>query len=243
MAELAQPRPVVELDRRLGDALELEEQLVPRHLLLPDGARGARVPHREHGQLPDPVREEHGREPGHGRAPVVPDDVRRPGAGRVEHRRHVPDHPGQLVDGHLRRAVRAPEAPHVRHDHPEAVAGQERGLVAPQVARVRPAVDEQHRGSAPVLLHVEPDPADRDLPDPDLAHAGGCYPCWPGGRYAWVAALARASVSPSCSWVNSSWVSRCLKAPELPAARLTAAALTESGTSKITIPSWAPNIQ
>ena len=37
----------------------------------------------------------------------------------VEHRRHVPDHLGQLVVGHLRRAVRAPEAPHVRHDHAE----------------------------------------------------------------------------------------------------------------------------
>ena len=80
---------------------------------------------------------------------------------------------------------------------------QERDLVAPQVARVRPAVDEQHRGPAPVLLHVQADLADRDLP----AHRSRAsrqrrYPCWPGGWYACVALLARASVSLSCVLVE-----------------------------------------
>ena len=155
----------------------------------------------------------------------------------VEYRRHVPDHLGQRVVGHLRRAVRPPEAPHVRHDDAEAVAGEERDLVTPQVSRVGPAVDEQTRGSAPVFLHVQSHPADRDLPALAGTRASLLAPCCPGGSYTCVVFFARASVSPSCSWLNSSVISRCLKAPELPAAMLTAAALTESGTSMITIPS------
>jgi len=75
-AERAQPGPVVVLDGRLGDAGELEEQLVPRHLLLPQRRRGLQVRHGDRGERPDPVRAQHGREPRHRRAPVMADDVR-----------------------------------------------------------------------------------------------------------------------------------------------------------------------
>src|SRR5580693_7257765 len=62
--EHTQPGPVVVLEGRLGDAGELEEQLVPGHLTGSEGRRGPRMRHGDHGQRADPVWAEYGGEPG-----------------------------------------------------------------------------------------------------------------------------------------------------------------------------------
>ena len=69
-AERPQPRPLVGLDGRLGDAGELEEQLIPGHLVLPQGDRCERVRHRDDHNPADPVRGERGRGPRHRRATI-----------------------------------------------------------------------------------------------------------------------------------------------------------------------------
>ena len=88
----------------------------------------------------------------------MPDHVRSLDAERVEYAGHVAYRVGQRVAGHLGRATRPPEPPHVRRDRTEAMPGEERDLVPPQVGRVRPAVDEQHRGALAMVLDVERDP-------------------------------------------------------------------------------------
>src|SRR5262249_42789491 len=62
---------------------------------------------------------------------------------------------GQGVVGRRRRAAGAAEAPHVRRDHPEAVLGEERDLVPPQVGRIGPAMDEHNGRALAVVLHVQ----------------------------------------------------------------------------------------
>src|SRR5215469_15491065 len=57
--EFAQHGPVVVPERGLGDLLELEKQLVPRHLALAYGRGRGQVRHGDRGERPDPVREEH----------------------------------------------------------------------------------------------------------------------------------------------------------------------------------------
>src|SRR5579875_635749 len=108
-AEPAQPGPGVVGKRRLRDALELEEELVPGHLVLPEGPRRARVADRQHDELLDPARLEHGDEPSGGRSPVVPHDVRGFDPERVEYSGHVADRVGKGVVGDRGRAARAPE--------------------------------------------------------------------------------------------------------------------------------------
>ncbi len=49
------------------------------------------------------------------------------------------------------------------------------------------------------------------------------------------------SISPTCSWVNSSYVCKFCTAPVLVTATLTAAAVTESGVSTMTIPDGIPS--
>jgi len=156
-AKGAQPGPVVVLDGRLGDAGELEEQLVPRHLVLPQGRRGQRVRHGDHGKRPDAVRAQHGREPRHRRAPVMADDVRPVQAEPVQYRGHVGDRVPQPVRGHVGGALRAPEPAHVRRDDPEPVGRQERDLMAPEPGGIRPAVQEQDGDPIAMIFDVQGD--------------------------------------------------------------------------------------
>jgi hypothetical protein len=157
-AERAQPGPVVVLDGRLGDVGELEKQLVPRHLLLPQGRRGLRVRHRDHGERPDSVWAQHGREPRHRRAPVMADDVHSIQAEPVQYRGHVGHHVRQPVRGHVSGTLRAPEPPQIRRDDPEPVGHQERDLMAPEPGGIRPAVQEQDRDAVAMILDVQTDP-------------------------------------------------------------------------------------
>ena len=178
-AERAQPGPVVVLDGRLRDAIELEEELIPGHLVLPHGGRRERVRHRDRGQRADAVRAEDGGQPGHRRAPVVPDHVRRRHAESVKERADVADHVPQPVGTDLSRALRAPETAHVRRDDPVTAGRQDRNLVPPQPRRIRPAVQEEDGDAVAVFLDVEGDAVRLDDPaivcarhDPIMARRG-----------------------------------------------------------------------
>ena len=143
-----------------------------------------RVRHRENDEPAHPVRDEHRGEPRHGRTPVVPDDVRRLDAQLVEDAGHVRDDVRQRVGRDLVRALGLTEAAQVRHDHPEAVVHQVRDLMAPQVAGVGPAVQEQHRHARAMLCHIQRDAVDLQQLSLRCAHAGGRPPLprWPPGR-------------------------------------------------------------
>ena len=162
--ERAQPGPVVMLDGRLRDAVELEEQLIPGHLVLPHGGRRERVRHRDRGQRADPVRAEDGGEPGHRRAPVVADHVRRLDAELVQQRADVADDVPQPVGADLGRVLRAPETAHVRRDDPVTAGRQDRDLMPPQPGRIRPAVQQQDRVAVAVILDVQGDAVRLDDP-------------------------------------------------------------------------------
>ncbi len=143
------------LDGRLRDAIELEEQLIPGHLVLPQGGRRERVRHRDHGQRAHPVRAEDGREPGHRRPPVVADHVRRLHAESVKECADVADHVSQPVGADLSRALGTSETAHVRRDDPVTAGRQDWNLVPPQPRRVRPAVQEKDRDAVAMFLDVQ----------------------------------------------------------------------------------------
>jgi hypothetical protein len=115
-------------------------------------------------ELPDPIRDEHGRQPGHGGSKVVADDVGRLNAESVQDPGHVHDRVPQRVGGHAVRPVRTAEPAHVRCDDPEPPSSQERDLVPPQARRIRPAVQQNHRDAASVLLDVQGDAVHLDEP-------------------------------------------------------------------------------
>ena len=71
----------------LGDVRELEEEHVPRLLVLLEaaGPEARRVAHREGDEMVDPIGRHRGEHPGHRGAPVVPDHMRPLHAGLVEH--------------------------------------------------------------------------------------------------------------------------------------------------------------
>ena len=77
---LAEQAPVVALQELLGDALELEQELVPRGLALADRAlrERARVADGHRHELAHAFRMRGGEQPRDKRAEVVPDDVRLP---------------------------------------------------------------------------------------------------------------------------------------------------------------------
>jgi len=152
------------LDGRLRDAIKLEEELIPGHLVLPHGGRRERVRHRDRGQRPDAVRAEDSGQPGHRRAPVVPDDVRRRHVQSVKERGDVADHVPQPIGTNLSRALRAPEAAHVRRDDPVTAGRQDRNLVPPQPRRIRPAMQEYDRDAVAVFLDVEGNAVRLDKP-------------------------------------------------------------------------------
>jgi hypothetical protein len=179
--ERAQPGPVIVLDGRLRDPVELEEQRVPGHLVLPQGGRRERVRHRDSGQRADPVRAHDGREPGHSRAPVVPHHVRSRHAQLVQERADVADHIPQRVGADLGRAFRAPETAQVRGDDPVSAGGQGRHLVPPQPGRVRPAVQQQDGVAVTVFLDVEGDAVRLDDPAVVLAGHAPDHGTRPGG--------------------------------------------------------------
>src|SRR5262249_52415326 len=74
--QLPEPRPVVLLQPRLSGSLELEEQLVPSHVPLPQRTRSEWMWHRENDKLVNAIRMGRRREPRHGGSPVVANDVR-----------------------------------------------------------------------------------------------------------------------------------------------------------------------
>ena len=128
----AQARDVGEVVGRqplLGDALELEQQHVPRLLALHDAdlAERRRMPDRQRSEVIDPVGHEARHRPRQRRAPVVTDDV-----GAVRRRasrgcRHVADDVEDAVALDLGRFRRVAETAQVGCDH--AVPGIERAPV------------------------------------------------------------------------------------------------------------------
>src|SRR5579863_2424909 len=163
-AEHPQPRPVIGPDGRLGDVGELEEQLIPGHLVLPQGDRRERVRHRDDHEAAHPVRGNRGREPRHRRAPVMADDVCRLDAEGVQQPGHVRHHVLQPVGGDLLRAAGPAESAQVRRDHPETVTHQDRHLIAPEPRGIGETVHEQHRDADAVLLDVQGYAVDLDEP-------------------------------------------------------------------------------
>jgi hypothetical protein len=67
----------------------------------------------------------------------------------VEHGEHVAEDVGQRVGADVVGPGRVAEAPQVGSDRPQPGRGECRHLVAPQVVRVGPTVQQQHR--RPVL--------------------------------------------------------------------------------------------
>ncbi len=113
---------------------------------------------RQRRQVIDPVRSAGGERPGHGRSPVVPDDVGLRRAGRVEHGGNVGDEMVHRVGLDLGRLVRAPVPAQVRDDDLEAGVAERGDLMAPQASGVREAVQQDHRPALAGHLVLDPDP-------------------------------------------------------------------------------------
>jgi hypothetical protein len=99
------------------------------------------------------------------------DDVCRLDAKGVQQPGHVRHHVLQPVGGDLLRPAGPAEPAHVRRDHPETVAHQERHLVAPEPRGIGETVHEQHRNTGAVLLDVQGYAVDLDEPPRIRVHA------------------------------------------------------------------------
>ncbi len=99
------------------------------------------------------------------------DDVGRLDANGVQQPGHVRHHVLQPVGGDLLRPAGPAEPAHVRRDHPETVAHQERHLAAPKPRGIGKTVHEQHRDTGAVLLDVQGYAVDLDAPPRIRVHA------------------------------------------------------------------------
>jgi hypothetical protein len=132
--------PIVVLQRRFRNSLELEQRLVPAHLSLSQRARRRWVSHRKNHKPVNAIRVRRSRQLCHRGSPVVTNDVRGFDSGRVENAGHIDDHILKRIRGHSFRPIGAPEATLVRCDGAEVVRDVEWNLVAPRIRRVRPSV-------------------------------------------------------------------------------------------------------
>jgi hypothetical protein len=123
------------LQPRLSDSLELEEQLVPSHLPLPQRTRSEWMWHREHDKLVNAMWMGRRREPRRGGSPVVANDVRCVDTERVENADHIAGSVLQGIRAYSFGAIGASESTQVRRDRMEAVIDEEWDLVAPEICR------------------------------------------------------------------------------------------------------------
>ena len=120
------------------------------------------MPDREHGQPAAPGRRGDGQRPGQRGAPVVADHGGPLDPERVEQAEHVGDQGRHRVGGRRRPGGPTAEPAQVRRDHPVPGRDQRRDLVPPQRRRVREAVQQQHRGPAALVDHLERQAVGRD---------------------------------------------------------------------------------
>src|SRR6202011_135743 len=137
------------------DSLELEEQLVPGHFPLPQRPRRKWMRHGKNDELVNAIRMSRSCEPRHGGSPVVANDVRCLDTERVKNADHIAYCVLHGIRSHSFRAIGAPESTQVRRDCVEAVIDEEWDLVAPKICRVRPPVEQEHRPTAAVVLHMK----------------------------------------------------------------------------------------
>src|SRR5207237_10632491 len=124
-----------------------------------------RVADRHDGELLDAVRREGGDDPGETRAEVVAYDPHTFDVERVEDREHVRKAVADPVRVDFGRLLGVAEPAEVGRDHAEARVDERRDLVAPDVMRVRKAVQEQHRRPAALVEDGELDAVTLDPPD------------------------------------------------------------------------------
>ena len=92
----------------------------------------------------------------------MPDDVRPLDAERVENAGHVPNDGGQPIIRDGRRLAAASTAAQVGDDHAEAALDERGDLVAPQIARVRKAVQQDDRFAGALVPDMELEPVGLD---------------------------------------------------------------------------------
>ncbi len=119
---------------------------------------------REDDEAFDALRVPCRKEPGHGRAPVVADDVRPLDPERVEQRLHVAEDEREPVVPDVRRPVGGAEAAEIGRDRTEPRPGERRDLTAPEVRGVREPVQEEHGRPRPLVDDVEAEPVRLDEP-------------------------------------------------------------------------------
>jgi hypothetical protein len=85
----------------------------------------------------------------------VADDVCSLDPVRVKNADHVADRVLDGIRSYSFRAIGAAEATHVRRDYAKTVCHEERDLVAPKIRRIRPPVEQEHRPTFAVVLHMK----------------------------------------------------------------------------------------
>ena len=110
--------------------------------------------HRENDKLVNAMWMGRCREPRHGGSPVVANDVRCVDTERVKNADHIANRVLQGIRAYSFGAIGASEATQVRRDRVEAVIDEEWDLVAPEICRIRPPMEQEHRLTAAVVFHM-----------------------------------------------------------------------------------------
>jgi hypothetical protein len=160
----------VGLNGRFSNLAELEEELVPAHLVLAKRPGCERVRYRHGDQTINSVRMQCREQPGERRPPVMTDHVDPLKLVCIQQRNNVGGEAAQrVVPGFLIEFGSAHPA-QVGGDHLQPVLHEHRDLMAPDVGGVRPAVQHQHRRPGPVLLDVQVRAVDGVPPGLGLRH-------------------------------------------------------------------------